>query len=394
MTAPKRLHPGLIGVGVVAVALFGWAIFHKKPGAKRPPPPVTAVSVATVTQRDVPVTINAIGTAQGWQTVTVRAQANGRLLAVNVREGGEVRQGQVIAQIDPAVYQAALMVAQGALRRDQAQLELAKLNLDRFQKLAAQDSIATQQVDTQAALVKQFEGTVQLDRGQVAAAQVNVKFTTLRAPVSGRVGVRLVDAGNLVSTADTGGIVTINQVSPIAVSFALPQGEFQRLTRATDGFRRPLRAEAYSQETGELLDSGQVEVIDNRIDPQTSTVQLKARFNNQTRKLWPGQALNVKLILSNLSGVVALPSTAVNNGPRGTFAYVVTADKKAQLRPLEIETIQGPLTVIRSGVKPGETVVVDGQLGLRPDAKVSIRPAAPRPVMEPPGGVRPNAGRP
>ncbi len=394
MSALKRLNPGLIGVGAVALVLFAWAIFHKKPAPKRPPPPITAVSVAKVAQRDVPVSINGLGLAQGWQTVIVRAQANGRLLSVNVREGGEVRQGQVIAQIDPAPYQAALMVAQGALRRDQAQLDLAKLNLDRFQKLAAQDSIATQQVDTQAALVKQFEGTVQLDRGQVAAAQVNVNFTTIRAPVSGRVGVRLVDAGNLVSTADTGGIVTINQVSPIAVTFALPQGEFQRLNRATDGFRRPLRAEAYSQETGELLDSGQVEVVDNRIDPQTATVQLKARFNNQVQKLWPGQALNVKLILSTLQGVVALPSAAVNNGPRGVFTYVVTADKKAQLRPVQIDTVQGPVTVIKSGVKPGETVVVDGQLGLRPDAKVSIRAAAPRPATEPPGGVRPNPARP
>lgn len=393
MAASKRLHPGLIAVGALAIALFAWAIFHKKPAAKRPPPPITAVRVATVAQRDVPVTLNALGVAQGWQTVTVRAQANGRLLAVNVREGGEVRQGQVIALIDPAPYQAALMVAQGALRRDQAQLDLAKLNLDRFQKLAAQDSIATQQVDTQAALVKQFEGTVQLDRGQVAAAQVNVNFTTIRAPVSGRVGVRLVDAGNLVSTADTGGIVTINQISPIAVMFNVPQGEFQRLARATEGFRRPLRAEAYGQESGELLDSGQVEVIDNRIDPQTSTVQLKARFNNQIRKLWPGQALNVKLILSNLPGVIALPSSAVNNGPRGYFAYVVTKEKKAELRPLKIETVQGPVTVVKSGVRPGETVVVDGQLGLRPDAKVSIRPAAAPPATEPPGGVR-SVGRP
>jgi multidrug efflux system membrane fusion protein len=393
MASYRRVHPGLAVAGVAAVTLFGWAIFHKKPAPKRPPPPVTAVSVAKVSQRDVPVTINAIGTAQGWQAVTVRAQANGRLLRVDVREGGDVRQGQVIAQIDPSPYRAALMQAEGALRRDQAQLELAKLNLERFKKLASQDSIALVQVDTQEALVKQFEGSVLLDRGQVAAAQVNLGFTQIRAPVSGRVGVRLVDAGNLVSTTDPQGIVTINQVSPIAVVFTVPQGEFQRLVQATDGFRRPLRAEAYSQETGVLLDSGQVEVVDNRIDPQTATVQLKARFNNQTHKLWPGQALNVKLVLSNLSNAIALPSAAVSNGPRGTFTYVVNKDKKAELRPLEIETIQGPVTVIRSGVKPGETVVVDGQLGLRPDAKVSIRPATARPVLEPPGGVRPNAGR-
>jgi multidrug efflux system membrane fusion protein len=253
-------------------------------------------------------------------------------------------------------------------------LELARLKLTRYRQLADQDSIANLDVESQAALVGQMEGAVMLDQGALAAAQVNLNYTRILAPVAGRVGVRLVDAGNVVSTTDTAGIVTINQITPIAVTFTVPQGEFLRLTRVSDGFRKPLVTEAFAQESGELLDTGELVVVDNRVDPATATVQLKARFTNAQRHLWPGQLLNVKLTLQTVRNVLALPTVAVNQGPKGSFAYVIE-DDKAILRPLEVELGQDEITVVRSGVEPGDTVVVEGQGSLRPGAKVRVRPA-------------------
>jgi multidrug efflux system membrane fusion protein len=318
------------------------------------------------------VTIAALGQAQGWQAVLVRPQVNGRLLQVPVREGADVEKGDLLAEIEPAPYRAALTQAEGALRRDQAQLELARLKLERFRQLAGSQGIATLDVDTQAALVRQYEGAVMIDEGAVEAAQVNLGHTRVLAPVAGRVGIRLVDAGNLVSNTDTNGIVTINQVSPIAVTFTLPQGAFGRLAQASDGFRKPLVTDAYGQESGELLDTGELVVVDNRVDSSTATVQLKARFQNANHRLWPGQLLNVKLTLQKLPDVLTLPSIAVNQGPEGPFAYVIE-DDKAVMRPLQIELAQDDVTVVKSGVTAGERVVVEGQASLRPGARVSVR---------------------
>jgi len=372
MGASTRVRFGLVGVGVVALALFGWALFHKEETPRTIPASVTAVAVGKVEPRDVPVSINALAQAQGWQAVVVRAQVSGTLVQVPVREGSDVAKGDLIAEIDPAPFRAALMQAQGALRRDQAQLDLARLKLTRYRQLAEQHTIATLDVDTQAALVDQLEGAVMVDKGSVEAARVNLNYTRIVAPVSGRVGVRLVDAGNLVSVSDTAGIVTINQISPIAVTFTVPQGEFRRLSEASDAFRKPLVTEAYSQESGELLDTGELVVVDNRVDPATATVQLKARFANARQHLWPGQLLNVRLTLQTLHGALAVPTVAVNQGPKGPFAYVIENDH-AVMRPLVIELRQDEFTTVKSGVKAGETVVTEGQGSLRPGAKVSVR---------------------
>jgi membrane fusion protein, multidrug efflux system len=375
MTAvSKRLPVGLVVAGAGALVLFGWVLFRDKPSSQAFLPPVTPITVAKVERRDVRLSINALAQAQGWQAVVVRPQVNGTLLRVPVREGSDVDKGELIAEIDPAPFRAVLMQAQGALVRDQAQLELARLKLTRYRQLADQDSIANLDVESQAALVGQMEGAVMLDQGALAAAQVNLNYTRILAPVAGRVGVRLVDAGNVVSTTDTAGIVTINQITPIAVTFTVPQGEFLRLTQVSDGFRKPLVTEAFAQESGELLDTGELVVVDNRVDPATATVQLKARFTNAQRHLWPGQLLNVKLTLQTVRNVLALPTVAVNQGPKGSFAYVIE-DDKAILRPLEVELGQDEITVVRSGVEPGDTVVVEGQGSLRPGAKVRVRPA-------------------
>jgi membrane fusion protein, multidrug efflux system len=378
---------GLVAAGAAALALFGWVLFHGSRSSTPSPPPATAITVAKVERRDVPVSINALAQAQGWQAVIVRAQVNGTLLQVPVREGSDVAKGDLIAEIDPAPFRALLMQAQGALSRDQAQLELAKLKLTRYRELGELDSIAGLDVDSQAALVSQLQGTVMVDQGEVAAAKVNLDYTRILAPVAGRVGVRLVDAGNVVSTTDTAGIVTINQISPIAVNFTVPQGEFQRLAQVSDGFHKTLTTEAYSQESGQLLDTGELVVVDNRVDPATATVQLKARFSNGERRLWPGQLLNVRLTLQTVRNVVALPTVAVNQGPKGPYAYVVK-DDTAEMRPIEVDLRQDDITVVKSGVEVGDTVVVEGQASLRPGAKVAVRHPS-ESVADDPGGHPP-----
>ncbi len=250
------------------------------------------------------------------------------------------------------------------------------MDLVRYQTLKAQDSIAKQTLDTQAALVKQDEGLVMLDQGQVNAARVNVDYCHITAPVNGRAGVRLVDPGNLVSTTDTTGIVSINVIDPIAVTFTVPEGDFERLVEASDHFRRPMTTQAYSQETGAPLAAGELSIADNHVDAATGTVQLKARFANASGRLWPGQFLNVRLTLQTLSRAVTVPAAAINQGPKGSFVYVVGADSKVKAQPVAVSANQDGMAIVRSGLSGGETIVTDGQMSLDAGTKVAARPAA------------------
>ncbi|MBV9510410.1 MAG: efflux RND transporter periplasmic adaptor subunit [Caulobacteraceae bacterium] len=368
-TSKRRFRSGFVVLGVIALALFAWGIFGKKP-AKPQKAPAVAVAVARVTSQDVPVVITALGAAQPWSSVTIHAQVSGKLLSVPFPEGGDVRAGQLLAQIDPAPFEAALLQAQGTLKRDQALLEDARLDLARYQTLAAQDSIARQQVDTQAALVKQDEGTVVGDEGAVKTAQVNLGYCRITSPTSGRAGVRLVDAGNLVSASDATGITTVNEVSPIAVTFTVPQGDFQRLFEASEGFRRPMKTEAISQDNSGLLDIGELSIADNHVDAATATVELKARFPNAKQTLWPGQFVNVQLTLQTLAHVLTVPNTAINQGPNGAFLYVVGPDDAVAARPVKVVASQGDIVVVKGNVKVGDAVVVDGQMVLKPGMKV------------------------
>jgi multidrug efflux system membrane fusion protein len=359
-------------LGLVLVGLIGWIAFAgHKPKAPRKASPV-AVTVAQATVQDTPVSLQALGSALPWQGVTVRAQVNGKLLTAPFREGSFVKAGDVLAEIDPAPYRAAVMQAQGQLRKDQALLEEAKLDLKRYQGLVAEDSLPRQQLDQQAALVKQDEGAVLTDQGALEAAEVNLRYCRITSPVTGRVGVRLVDPGNLVSTTDTTGIVIVNQITPIAVTFTIPEGDFQRLSDASGGFSRPLKTTALSQETGAVLGEGELSIADNKVDPNTGTVMMKARFPNDARKLWPGQFVNVRLTLQTVPNATVIPAAAVNQGARGAFAYVVGSDDKATIRPLVVAAIQDSLAIIKSGIKAGEVVVTDGQLSLRPGAVVAV----------------------
>jgi multidrug efflux system membrane fusion protein len=394
-TAPKRFRWGFLVVGAVLVGMILWLVYGNKKQARNNAAPTVAVTTTKAAVRDFPVVVTALGAAQAWQGVTIRAQVNGRLLSVPVREGAQVKRGQLLAEIDPAPYRAALLQAQGAERRDEAALEQARIDLQRYQTLLTQNSIAKQQVDTQAALVKQLEGTVMLDKGSVAAAQVNVNYCRIVSPVDGRVGVRLVDAGNLVSTQDTTGIITINEVTPIAVTFTVPQGDFQRLANLSNGFSKPLTTQALSQETGAALGTGELVVADNHVDANTGTVQMKAKFPNTDSRLWPGQFVNVRMTVQTLQHAVTVPATAVNQGPNGPFVFVVAhqgTNDTARMQPVKVTTTQDFTAVIQDGVKPGDTVVTDGQLSLRPGSKVHMRSADGAGGAGGSGGGRPGGG--
>ncbi|HXL71006.1 MAG TPA: efflux RND transporter periplasmic adaptor subunit [Rhizomicrobium sp.] len=389
----------LAGLGALAILIVAGVLLLRHP-AKPAPPPSIPVNVAKATSNDIPISITALGAAQAWYSVTVLAQVSGKLLSVNFTEGTDVKKGQVLAQIDPAPYLAVLTQAQGTLKHDQALLADARLDLKRYESLLAANAIAEQMVDTQKALVEQYEGTVKADEGTVAAAQVNVGWCSVVSPIDGRAGVRLVDPGNLVSasgsvsntpstaaatnssssTGNSGsGIVTVNQIQPIAVTFTVPEGNFQQLQDLSHAFQLALVTKAVSQESGALLDSGEVTIADNHVDPATGTVELKARFPNAQRHLWPGQFVNVQLTLQTLHHVTTIPAAAINRGPNGSYVFIVGADKKVTMKPVAVSWTQGDTVVIKSGVNPGDTVVVDGQMILTAGSLVRVvTPAAPK----------------
>jgi multidrug efflux system membrane fusion protein len=408
------------GVALVAIAAVAWGLFHRPP-AKAAAPRAVPVSAAQAVRESIPLTLSALGSAQAWTSDTIFAQVSGKLISVGFREGGDVKAGQVLAQVDPAPFQAALTQAEGMLRRDQGVLAGARRDLTRFQHLLGQNAIAKQTVDDEAAAVAQDEGAVQLDQGVVAAARINLAYCRITSPISGRAGVRLVDPGNLVSasgsvastpstssatsnaaaasssTSGSGssaaasgggvgsnnnaggtGIVVINQIQPIAVTFTVAEGDLQRLLAVTGGVDQPLAVMAYSQETGELLDQGQLEVIDNRVDPSTGTVELKARFPNAARRLWPGQFVNVKITLNTLPNATVIPNTAINRGPNGQFAFVIGRDRHVVARAVSVTGVEGGDAIIASGVRPGELVVVDGQMSLKNGSLVRVTQPPPK----------------
>lgn len=397
-------------LGVVAIGLVAWVLFHKKPEKKATPHQIPVTAIKAVSQ-DFQMTTTAIGAAQAWTSDLIFAQVSGKLISVNFTEGSEVKAGQVLAEVDPRPYQAALAQAQGTLKRDQATLAGARRDLVRYQHLSGEGGVSRQILEDEEATVGQDEGTVEIDKAAVAAAKLNLEFCQIVSPVSGRTGVRLVDPGNLVSasgsvssvantssatssasgasagasnaSASTGpssssgsssgsAIVVVNKIQPIAVNFSVPQGEFQHLGEVSGGFTKALQVQAVSQETGLLLDTGELRVVDNRVDQATGTVQLKASFSNAKRTLWPGQFVNVRLGVEKLPNAVLIPLSAVNRGPKGQYAFVVGPDNKVSMQPIVLVTTQGQTAVVKSGVKPGDVVVTDGQMTLNPGALVKV----------------------
>jgi multidrug efflux system membrane fusion protein len=340
--------------------------------------PATTVGVATATQADIPVVIDALGTVTAAATATVRAQVSGVLQKINFSEGQMVKAGQVLATVDPRPFEMALLQAQGTRQRDEAQVESARVMLTRYQTLLSQDSIARQDVDTQAALVKQLEGTIMTDRAAEGVAKINLGYTQVKAPISGRVGLRTVDIGNLVSSGDAAGIAVITQLSPIDVEFAVPQDRVPEL-QARIVSSESLPAIALDRTRTDKLAAGRFQALDNQVDVQTGTVRAKARFANNDAKLFPSQFVNLRLEVRTIKNAVMVPVTALRHGSTGDFVYVLNKDRTVSLRTVT----RGQATVdqiqIATGLKPGEQVITEGADRLKDGAKVTLpgdRPAA------------------
>lgn len=332
------------------------------------PQPVSAVAARI---GDIAITQSALGTVTALKTVTIHPRVDGQLQSVAFTEGQLVKAGELLAQIDPATFQAALEQAEGQLARDSAQLANARIDLNRYQTLLKQDSIAEQQVDQQAALVKQLEGTVKMDQGLVDNARLQLSYTRIIAPIPGRVGLRLVDAGNMVRSADANGIAVITQVDPITVVFPIPQDALPPvLTHLHAGEK--LEIEAWDRDQKNLLAKGTVLGADNQIDVSTGTVKIKGQFSNPQGKLFPNQFVNVRMVVDVRHNVVLAPSAAIQRNSQGTLVYLVRDDNTVALRPVQTGPTQGQLTEVESGLKPGERVITDGIDRIREGAKVEV----------------------
>ena len=342
---------------------------------QRPVPVVTA----QVQQRDLPIYLDGLGTVIAAKTITVRPQVDGRLDSVSFREGQVVRRGEVLAQIDSRPFQVQLEQARGALTRDAAQLRTARLALARNLELLREKLVSQQDVDNQQAAVGQFEGAVRIDQAQIDSARLNLDYARITSPIDGVTGVRLVDPGNLVRATDASGIVVITQLDPVAVLFTLPQDYLPQVGQQME--LGTLTVEALSRDGNTKLGSGELLVIDNQINQNTATMRLKATFANPQRTLWPNQFVKARLLLTVRKGAVVVPTTAVQRGPEGTFAYVVGPEQTVQPRAVEVEMTQGDVAAIARGLSPGDVVVADGAAALRPGAKVAARPAAARPAQ-------------
>ncbi|MDN2694821.1 efflux RND transporter periplasmic adaptor subunit [Janthinobacterium sp. SUN073] len=340
------------------------------PGGRRGGPSTT-VGVATAVKSDLPVVLDALGTVTAASTVTVRPQVSGILKELKFKEGGMVKAGQVVAQIDPAQFEMALMQATGQRQRDEAQLENARLTLKRYQTLLGQDSIARQDVDTQAALVKQLEGTVMTDRAAEGTARLNLGYTKVVSPISGRAGLKVVDIGNLVSTSDAGGVVVVTQLSPIDVQFSVPQDKVQTIQERLNA-GSALAALALDRTRTHTLDKGGLSALDNQVDVQTGTVRAKARYANDKMALFPSQFVNVRLELGNITGAVLVPVTALRHSNNGDFVYVLKADKTVTVRMVTRGQATTDMVEIRAGLEAGEQVITEGADRLKEGAKVTL----------------------
>lgn len=344
---------------------------------------IVSVSTASVEKRDIPFYLSGLGSVTAYNTVTVHTRVDGQIMKIQFNEGEFVHTGDLLAEIDPRPFKVALDQAQGQLAKDLAAQADAKVNLGRYQQLFQDGVIPRQQLDTQVATVGQFDGAIQADKAQIDNAKLQLDYCQVTAPISGRVGLRLVDAGNIVHASDPNGMVVITQVQPIAVVFTLPEDDLPAVQ--SEMLRRQLFVEGYSRDNNTRLASGQLQTMDNQIDQTSGTIKLKAVFENQNLSLWPNQFVNVRLFLDVRKDAMVIPVAAIQNGVQGSFVYVVNADHIAAVRPIKVDFIQRNAGVIRQGLTAGEQVVTDGQDKLRSGSRVTVRSTNTNPDFDPDG---------
>jgi membrane fusion protein, multidrug efflux system len=383
----RRWWLWLLLIGIVAGGYFLFGRTDQTPQASdgRPPgggrdraTPVTGVPAKTA---DVNIYLNGLGAVTPLNTVTVRARVEGQLMRILFREGDTVKAGDLLAEIDPRPYQVQLAQVEGQLARDQALLKNAQLDLERYRMLFEQDSIAKQEVDTQAALVRQYEGAVKAVRGQVDNAKLQLSYARITAPIGGRLGLRQVDPGNMVRTGDENGIVVITQLDPVTVIFPIPEDDLPAVMKKLRAGEK-LPVDAFDRDGKKKLASGNLLTADNQIDPTTGTVKLKAEFQNNDYSLFPNQFVNARMLVDVRRGVTVVPSAAIQRGARGTFVYVVNADKKVAIRSVQVGPAQDDNAAIETGLSSGEMVVVDGVDRLKDGAKVELVTKGAEPVNE------------
>jgi len=383
----RRIKPSGVAVIalVVAVAVGGYFLVGalSRPRTRTVSTPVIPVTQGVVEQKNMPVFVHGIGTVQAFKTVTIKTRVDGQIVKVAFEEGQEVKAGDPLFQIDPRPYQATLDQAMAAKQRDQAQLAGAQLDLDRYSKLIGTGFQSRQSVDQQTATVDALKGSIAADQAAIDTAKLNLAYADIRAPIDGRTGQRLVDLGNLVQASQNTSLVTITQVKPIFVNFTVPQDKADEIRR--NQASGALVVTAYASDDQTVLAKGKVSLVDNQIDAATGTLRLKAQFDNADERLWPGEFVNARLVLANRAASVTVVQRAVMQGASGYFVYVVKPDNTVSRRVVEVADMQEGTAVIKSGLTPGENVVVDGQYRLidgshikadAPKAQVETVPAA------------------
>jgi len=376
MSVLGRILPIAVGAAVVA-AVGAYVVYgqqqheQKQRRARANQDQPAPVLVARANIADVPIYLDAVGNTRALNTVTVRPQVGGQIVKVAFKEGQDVEKGFVLAEIDPRTYQAQYDQAVATKAKDEATLANARIDLERYTRLAAMNSGSKQQADTQKALVAQLEAQVQGDQAAIDNTRTMLSYTKITSPIDGRTGIRMIDEGNLVQANDTNGIVVITQIKPISVLFNLPQQQFQQVNKAFA--KGPLRVDALAADNKTTIDQGTLQVIDNQMDQTTGTIRMKAEFPNANLQLWPGQFINIRVLVDTLKQVVVVPTAAVQRGPQGAFVYVVEQDNKVAVRPVTIAQQDDTQAVVSEGVKAQDRVVTTGFTRLSNGTRVAVQ---------------------
>jgi membrane fusion protein, multidrug efflux system len=361
---------GFVAAAVIAGAAFSWLT---KPKAQAATPPAIPVMMTAAGQQDVPIYYGALGTVMALNTVSIRAQVTGQLVSIDFRQGQDVKKGDVLAKIDPAPFKATLDQAVAKKAQDEALLIDAQKDLARFKTLVVKNVETQQNVDAQQAKVDQLKATVDADQAAIEAAQTQLDFTTIAAPIDGVVGFRQIDIGNIIHTTDANPLTVLTQIQPCVAVFTLPQDDLGPLREAM--LRGEVEVLAFDQDDVQQLAQGHLLLVDNQIDQSTSTIRLKAEFPNQDERLWPGEFVRIRVLVTTRKDAVTVPTVAVQRGPDGLYAWVIKSDNTVEQRPIQALTVSENLAVVTKGLSPGEHVVTDGQSRLDVGAHVAIKPA-------------------